>query len=358
MSKKNMEIDYLNKKTKVTLPEKYDDFLVLLKKTFFISDIRMQNLSISYLDEDNEEIAIDEDEYSDEDSRKAKFWKLNIEEVEDSDIDISSLKKQLNSKKQKLIEQINLYKEKLYKEYNKIIEEGINKRNEKQKENINKIKEDYLKNLEKVKEGFNSQIQTNLDLFSKKMLSVYKEKLDLIEQGVKENLRSEKKILENNIKKELDDINLKEIDDEIENMKDNIEKCKKTFNEKISESKIFNAVCQIDENISESKVRVNPKNGVMFNLNIKNKLDKKLTGDYILELRGYEGNKENYKVKLSLSDIDPKDNKNKQISFKPSLKIDGRYKFIGTIKENDKIISNECLLSFVYNSLGSTNDMI
>ena len=52
-------------------------------------------------------------------------------------------------------------------------------------------------------------------------------------------------------------------------MKELIENCMNTFNEKISESKMFNAVCQIDENIQEHKVNVHVKNGVKFDLNIK-----------------------------------------------------------------------------------------
>ena len=43
-----MEIEYQNRKTKVTLPGEYGDFLELLKKTFYISDTRMQNLSLIY----------------------------------------------------------------------------------------------------------------------------------------------------------------------------------------------------------------------------------------------------------------------------------------------------------------------
>ena len=233
----------------------------------------------------------------------------------------------------------------------------IKKRNEQQKKNIQNIKDEYLKNLEKLKEEFNSQVKSNLDLFSKNMMNVYKDKLNLMEQAVKENLGKEKKDLENNIKKDLDDINLQEIDNEIENMKDNINNCMNTFNAKISESKTFNAVCQIDENISGSKVKVK-KSGVKFDLNIKNKIDKKLTGNYILELRGFERNTEKYEIKLSLSDIEPKDNKTKEINFNPSLKKEGRYKFILTIKENNIIISNECLLSFEYNLIGSISDMI
>ena len=353
-----MEIDYLNRKTKVTLPREYDDFLELLKETFYISDTRMQNLSITYLDDDNEEITIDEDEYTNEDSRKAKFWKLIIEEGEDTDIDITSIKKQLNSKKQKLIEQVKLYKDNLYEECNKIIEDGIKKRNEVQQENINKIKNEYLKELEKIKKDFNSQINSNLDLFSKNIKNVYKNKLDLIEQTVKENLETSKKELEKHINKDLDDINLKEIDKEIDNMKENIDNCIQTFNEKITESKTFNAICQIDENISDSKVYAKSKSGVKFGLNIKNNTDKKLTGKYNLELRGFENNYEKYEVELSLSNIEPKDKKEKKITFKPSLKKEGRYKFICTIKENNKIISNECILNFTYNSIGSMNDLI
>ena len=148
---KTMDIDYLNKKTKVTLAENYDSFLELVKKTFYVSDTRMQYLSLSYLNNDNEETIIDEDEYINDDSRKAKFWKLNIDEPDDNDIDISSIKSELRAKKQKLIEQVKLYKENLYKECNKIIEEGIKKRNEQQKKNIKKIKDEYLKEIENIK---------------------------------------------------------------------------------------------------------------------------------------------------------------------------------------------------------------
>lgn len=355
---KTMDIDYLNKKTKVTLAENYDSFLELVKKTFYVSDTRMQYLSLSYLNNDNEEIIIDEDEYTNDDSRKAKFWKLNIDEPDDNDIDISSIKSELRAKKQKLIEQVKLYKENLYKECNKIIEEAIKKRNEQQKKNIKKIKDEYLKEIENIKEEFNSQIKSNLDSFSKNMVNLYKEKLNLIDETVKENLENGKKDLENNLKKELDDINIKEINDEIDNMKGHISNCMSTFNEKISESKMFNAICQIDENISKQNVKVNEKSGVKFDLNIKNKIDKKLTGKYYFELRGFEGNNKTYTIDLTLSDIEPKENKKKQITFKPVLEKEGGYKFIGTIKEGNKIISNECILNFRYNQLGSANDML
>ena len=99
-----MEIEFLQNKRKISLPETYSDFITLLKKTFFISDERFDNMTLLYLDGDDE-IPMDQDEYTSKEARKATYWKLSTNEDEDDESNdiLSSAKEDLMNKKKNYI---------------------------------------------------------------------------------------------------------------------------------------------------------------------------------------------------------------------------------------------------------------
>ena len=51
-------------------------------------------------------------------------------------------------------------------------------------------------------------------------------------------------------------------------------------------------------------------------MDVKNKTNKQLKGDYILDIKGYEGTNESFQIKLDLSDVGYNKIVSKEITFK------------------------------------------
>lgn len=139
-SKENvMEIEFLQNKRKISLPETYSDFIALLKKTFFITDERFDNMSLFYLDEDGGQYPLDQEEYTSKEARKATYWILSsIEDEDDEGNDILSAKEDLMKKKEIILSEAKKFKNDLYKQYTELVEAEIKKKNEKHQEEIKK----------------------------------------------------------------------------------------------------------------------------------------------------------------------------------------------------------------------------
>lgn len=129
-SKENvMEIEFLQNKRKISLPETYSDFIVLLKKTFFITDERFDNMSLFYLDEDGGQYPLDQEEYTSKEARKATYWILSsIEDEDDEGNDILSAKEDLMKKKEIILSEAKKFKNDLYKQYTELVEAEIKKK--------------------------------------------------------------------------------------------------------------------------------------------------------------------------------------------------------------------------------------
>ena len=143
-----MEIEFLdnkNNKRRITLPKKYSDFIDLLKKTFFISDERFDNISLFYFDGEDD-VPLEEEDYTSKDARKATYWKLSENENEDdgNNDTLSSAKEELMNYKTMILTEAKKFKDDLYKKYSKIAEEQIKEKNKKHEEEKEKIKKDYI----------------------------------------------------------------------------------------------------------------------------------------------------------------------------------------------------------------------
>jgi len=353
---KEIEIDYLNKKTKILLPEKYSDFIESCKKTFFISESRSQLMEFSYEDEGGESYSIDEDEYNNRDSIKAKYWilKINEDEEEEEKDNNKNIKEQILRMKKDIIKEVRRKKEKIFEEYNKKLKEKIKIRNEELQKNINKIKEEYINNLKQFKQELKEQNKKSIDEISDKLIKLYENNLSNIGQSLKSELKSEVKDTGKICQSELEEICSKDIEEEINNMNSNIKECKDYFNLKLNESKLINAQVEINKN---KNVKINLNEPVKFDLNIKNKTSKNLKEKYLLEIRGVDDDKL-YNVNLDLSDIEPHQEKSKEIIFKPNLNI-GKHEFIlNVVKDINNSISNDCILTLEIVEQGSMLDLI
>ena len=353
-SKKEITIDYLDRKTKVLLPEKYSDFIKLCKETFYISESRSQYMCLKYDDEDGDEIDLEEEDYENEKVRKCSNWKLILND-NDNETDDTNLKDELIRIKNKILKQVKDFKSTKIKESNEQIEKEIKKRNEVHKQNIEKIKNEYKTKIEEFKTEIKEMIKNSLDDVSKSIKETYKKNIEIVDNEIKKDLKTLVINVENECKQKLNDINMEDIGEHIETMEENVSGCQKDFIEIYNKSKYVNAICQIDE-----KIEVNEqisKKGVKFKINIKNLTNKKLNGKYFLDIRGSEGNNDNYQVKLDLSDINSGEIKSKEISFNSSPLKEGEYKYTLGIKEDNNIISNQSELKLKLTELGSNENL-
>ena len=354
-SKKEITIDYLDRKTKVLLPEKYSDFIKLCKETFYISESRSENMCLKYIDEEGDENDLDENEYTNDNVRNCSCWKLILNDNDSEPDEVNDTKEELITLKQKILKKAKDYKSKKLKEFNEKIEKEIQKRNDAHKKNIEALNNVYKTKIINFKEEINEMIKKSLKDISEKIMNSYNTNMELADNEIKKNLKDLIKNVGNECENELNKVNVGDIGEEIEVMKQSVGNCMNEFNDVYNKSKNLNAICEIDKNI-EQTCQISNK-GVNFKLNIKNNTKQQLKGHYILDIRGFEGINENYQINLDLSDINPNEGKSKEISFNPYIKKEGRDKFTLYIKENNIIISNESELTLILNELGSMNEI-
>lgn len=357
-----MEMEYNNHKKKLSLPKNFSEFKELCIQTFYISKLRSEKMCFFYYDEDNDENQINDENYNSDDSLKATYWKLIIkeedeEEETESQLDskeIEDAKRELIVKKEKLVEELKNYKKKYFEKCNEIIKTRIEEKNKIHKENIQKIKDDYINNLKEFKKEIDEQRKAILEKLSENTLNVYMEKVKLIEQGVLENMREPLKKLSSDIEEDLDVPKIKEIGENIEIMKDNINECKEVFQKKLVDSQVL-MIYKIDEKI-EIKKQINELNKLEFNLNITNlKKDKISSEKFFLEINREKGDSE--LIPIDLSDIEINHSKEKKIEFNPNIKELGEFIFKISIVLNNCQISNTSILILNVNELGSNFDL-
>ena len=355
-----MEIEFLdnkNNKRKITLPKKYSDFIDLLKKTFFISDERFDNISLFYFDGEDD-FPLEEEDYTSKDARKATYWKLSENENEDDENNdtLSSAKEELMNYKTMILAEAKKFKDDLYKKYSKIAEEQIKEKNKKHEEEKEKIKKDYINNLKEFTEELGKQSKSFLDKVEEKLMSVYNEKIKIINEEVNANMKKTLLDLEKECQKELDNINEKDIENGIENMINNIDNCKSAFIDKFGQKKNKKALYEISD-ITLEKRMGEIKNGLEFNLPIKNRNNNDLDGTYILKINKTNNDKDNYQVELDLCNLKLNVKRDEKINFNPKIKDNGNYSYFLSLMKNDEIVSNISKLNLNVVEVGSNDDL-
>lgn len=333
-SPNEIEIDYFNKRTKLSLPKNYSDFLELCKETFFISEERSKLMSFMYNDEDGGENFLDKEEYESPESRKAKVWKLIIEEEDDSlSVDMD---KQLKDAKKYFLDEAEKFKNAKFKECTEKIQNEIKKRNEEHKKHIEIIKEKFKENLKKIKSDLKIQIQKRLETISDHILTIYKESMEEMDKGVKDNLDEYFREIQKFIEAKMSEVKIEEIENELKTMMINSVQYLNSFNR--------NIICQIEEKDIKTKEKTtNFDKNISFELKIK-KIKEKPLSNCILQIKNLQDEKV-YSINLDLSDIIFNNTKSKEIVFENPVRKVGNYKFLLNIKENNDFVSDFALLS-------------
>jgi hypothetical protein len=350
--KKEMDIEYNNIKTKLSLPDKFSEFKELCFQTFYISELRSQKIHFYYVDEDNDYVNLDEKSYENEDARKAEFWKLSIGEIKKDNSSNTKKNdqsiKEFIAQKEALLQEAKLYKEKLFGECNRIIEEKIKKKNEEHKNNIQKIKDEYTKNLKEFKDLVNKKTKEMLGKISENAMNVYIEKSQYIDKNVIENMS--KKLGEFKESKKDFEVNISEIGNNINDTCQNVKECKEIFKDIVKESKSnFLKFIIYDANI---KINSNElKNDIQFKIKIRKFEETDINNSF---LRIQSSDKTYYKdIKIDLSDI-LKGEKEKEITFNPQIDKIKDYLFNMVLFNKNNIISNVARLTITVIEVGSS----
>lgn len=354
-SKKEITIDYLDRKTKVLLPEKYSDFIKLCKETFYISESRSENMCLKYIDDEGDENDLEDNDYTNDKVRNCPCWKLIINDNDSEPDEVNDTKEELITIKKKILKKAKDYKSMKLKEYNEIIEKEVQKRNDAHKKNLEELNDVIKTKIKDFKKEINGMIKKGLKDISQKIMNSYNTNVELTDNEIKNNLKELIKNIGNECENEINKVNVGDIGEQIDVMKQGVDNCMYEFNEVYKKSKSLNAICEIDPKI-ERTCQISKK-GVNFELNVKNNTKQKLKGNYILDIRGSDDINENYQVNLDLSDINPNEVKSKEILFHLFNEKEGSYNFTLYIKDNNNIISNESKLILVLNELGSMNEM-
>lgn len=348
-----MEIEFLGQRRKLSLPKLYSEFIEECKKTFYLSEERSRNLSFTYVKNGKEE-NFDEDEYDDDDPRHADFWKLstNEDEEETGDAEIISLARdELANKKRDLLYEAKKFKENLFTQYNQIVAEKIKEKNKQHQENIRKIKENYEKHLKELEDEMNEQIRKVKEKLCKKIMGKYENSLKTIDNGVKEQLIPRIKELNNECKKELNTINLNEIDNEMNILGQSLSKCQNVVTNKLQENISINI-----QNV-EKLVNLNDaREGISIELIIK-KIKNNNTGNCVLEIVNEKNISQSYKVDVDLSELRFNEEKNKTINFNPHIQNFGTYNYTLKIKQGNVDVSEEAELTLKIPDVGSNDDL-
>lgn len=352
-SKKEIDIDYLDRKTKVLLKPKYSDFIEECKKTFYISKSRSELMSIKYNNGNGKEIIINEKNYKNEDSLKVNCWKLIIDEDDDDDNNdgLISLKNDLVEKKKQLIHMINNTKKNVYDIYIKRVKEEIKNKNEEFQKIYNDLKSKYENDIAELEKLKKEAIEKN----SKYIIDKFKEGIEGINENEKNELSIQLKDFKQDFDTGINDIKVDEIKKEVKEMGDKATDFINDVNDKIKESKQFKQIFNIKPEDNTLTIN-NIKEGGKFKLKIKNISNKTLSGNYLLEITL---DKKVYKINLGLSGLKPEETQNKEISFKPDINNKGNYNSTLIIKDNDgSMLSNIKTFNINVDEEGLIGDMI
>ena len=323
-SKEQIEIDYLERKTKVPLPPKYSEFIKTCKETFYLSDLRLNLMSIKYINEKGKELNIDQKNYKNEDTLKAKYWKLVFDDDDDEDDNdegdknaLKSIKNDMINTKNSLIMEIKNFKKKLYEEYVNKAKVEIKKKNEEFKKIYTELKLKYDKDIEELEKLKN-------DTFSKNTLNLinfFKESIESGNQSEKDELSKQLNDFKEELGNEFNDVKIDEIKEEVKEMGGNVMEFMNKINNQIFSIKPEKNAITIN----------NIRGGVKFNLNIKNISKETITGNYILEITFVD---KMHNIDLNISELKSNETQNKEISFKPEILKKGDY-------ESNLIIKNK-----------------
>jgi len=349
MSSNEKEIRYNDTKTKLAIPQTFQEFKELCIQTFYISKQRSESMVFKYIDEGNDEIIINDKSFGKNDCKNSKFWKLEIMEDSyggSSDAEeLEKIKKECISKKSEMLMEAKLYKQKLLEECKLIIENKIKEKNKQHQDDLKMAKENYVNSLKELKSKIDEQTKKLIEKISERVINKYLENVKKVDDGIKNQLNEKIDELVNYSKKEFDEANIRRIGLLINQFKYNLEEISK------GKGKFYPFL--IEDKITKEIDSPNEKFSIDFN--VLNQSDENIKDEYELEITP------NDKVKIDLSDIEKGEIKLKSINLNKTLHELDKNSFTLKIMNKNTQVSNELKLTFKLKNpgiIGTNEDLL
>lgn len=357
-----MEIEFLNQRIKLTLPQKYSEFKDLLKETFWLSEERSKNITILY-NNDGDEVELDEDEYESRNARDAKYWILNEEDDDDDDDNtdiMSRVQTELENKRNDILNEAKKFKETLLANYKEKLAEKKKEINSTLQENVKKIKDEYAKSLKEMKDELKAKAKEIYGKIKENIIKKYEENIKEVNDECKKNMVGGLQELTGEFKSDLEKVSSNEITNDVNILGQSLRNCKSTFEEKLDPSKSKAKIHKLKiENVEVQKNTTEVKEGFKLKLPIENLTTEKLKeNNYIISIVNTNDDKEVYSIKIDLSDLPKKTKMDREVKFNPKISKNGNYKYNIRVQQDNNIVSNEAILTLKVSTVGDMDDLM
>lgn len=180
--KEEVEIEYLKRTISVTKSNTFQEFISQLVNTFFIIPKFIDSISLTYFDDDDDEIEIDKDNYSNCINEAKKIYLKIVkmskkEEEEDEDNNHNNPIEDIKIKLGKATKEFTIYKKNIIKLCEKKIKDELDKVNDKHKKELDKLTNIYNEKLKKIKEKGEKQIEEILNKLEEESISLINKKV-------------------------------------------------------------------------------------------------------------------------------------------------------------------------------------
>ena len=250
MVEKEITLDYNGYEIKINIKNDYNETMGIIKKTLYFNDKDLEKSTLYYIDEDDDENDID-DEDQFEEAYKSSHWGLRKQEEESTPdpIDITEIKAKIQANAQNVInEKIKEIKNELIAKFTKIANNAIFSTIKKYEEKIKEL-EGTIKSLkEKNKKTIEEMEKSNAESVKKVLKSVSEYSKDEINKYMVEYNNELSKVMESH----MDNINskVKTIKEEDKNKLKDLNKVQEDMMSSILESKDkFSSIYRMSMNI-------------------------------------------------------------------------------------------------------------
>jgi len=236
MSESEIEVEYLKETKKLKKPSTYQEFLQLIEEIFFIKHDDMDKITISYIDDEEEEIPLDEENFKESISSVNKFL-LNLQEdpiSKGSKEEILKLQSEIESIKNDFKD----FQSSLNKEKTKKLEKKIQEIDKKNDEELKKLDEEYKKKYDEITMNFNNEIEKLSNDIKEKSQEKMLDKIDEYEKNLQKKIEEIDESMKNKIETRLKDIKYDELIEKQSIINKTISESESELNQSLNKIKI------------------------------------------------------------------------------------------------------------------------
>ena len=214
MSEDEILVEYLGRTTPIKKSPSFQEFISQLAYKFFLTEKMKNEMKLIYYDEDNDEIKMDNDNYSLSLSEAEKIF-LKIPEKskpQNNQGGIDGIKEEVKKKMGILKNDIDAYKNKLKEICKNTIEKKLKEVDDKHKNELEEFKKKYEGQLNNIKTEALTQIEAKLIDIEKNSTQIMNDKLTEYSNYIEKEIEKLVKSKEESLAKKIDEVNFENLE--------------------------------------------------------------------------------------------------------------------------------------------------